>query len=470
MSESGTAYDVIVIGGGPAGENAAQYAIQGSERTAAIVEGELTGGECSYWACMPSKALLRPVDVLATAHALGGSITGADLDVAALLRRRDEWVSHYDDSGQVSWAEGAGITVVRGRGRLAGPKRVAVQNGTGTTYLSARAAIVIATGSVPTFPDEIADLCPWTSRDATGMKEVPDSIAVIGGGVVACEAATWLAAAGAHVTMLVRGERLLARAEDFAGEAVHDALRTRGVDVRTGVTVTDAERPDAADSGVGRVHGGPMTLQTSTGPVTAAEVLAATGRKPAVDDVGLGTVGLGDRRSLGDVSDLDWLYAVGDVTGEAPLTHWGKYQARLVGAQIAAHAEGRPGPARPDAVPVPQVVFTDPQVASVGLTAAAARAAGHGIETYDADMAAASGYGLLRDDAAGHARLVVATATGTLLGATFVGTEVAEMIHAATVAVVAKVPVSTLWHAVPSYPTVSEIWLRLLEEHRAATG
>ncbi|GAA2180094.1 NAD(P)/FAD-dependent oxidoreductase [Brooklawnia cerclae] len=458
-------FDVVVIGAGPAGENAADYAIKGSSRTAALVESGLVGGECSYYACMPSKAMLRPLDVRAAAVQLGGLPASMDVDAAALLARRDTWVSHYTDQGQVRWAEGAGITVVRGIGRLAGERTVGVAGPEGVRALRARHAVVLATGSRPVIPEFLSPVLPWGSRDATGIIEVPDSIAIVGGGVVACEAARWLAALGSRVTMLVRGRRLLPRFEPFASDLIADGLASDGVELRFGVQLTAADRPDTRDTGLGRVHGGPVRLvEADDRESTHAEVLVATGRTPARDDLGLETAGLSPADLDGPLPE--WLYLVGDVSGGAPLTHWGKYQARLVGDRIAALAEGRTPPAEPVQAPVPQVVFTDPQVATVGLTAARAREAGYRLRTPEVPLDSAAGAALLRDDATGRALLVIDDNTDTVLGATFVGPDMAELLHAATIAVTAKVPVDVLWHAVPSYPTASELWLRLLEADR----
>ncbi len=461
-------YDVIVIGGGPAGENAADHAIRGSDRTAAIVEAELLGGECSYWACMPSKALLRPLDVLAAARHLQGIRGPLEPDREGLLARRDTWVSGYDDSGQVEWAEGAGIAVVRGRGRISGERQVEVRAEDGSVRtLRARQAVVLATGSVPVVPPPLRDVGAWGSRDATAVTEVPGRLAVVGGGVVACEAARWMAALGSEVTLLVRGDRVLERAEALVSDLVVSGLEAAGVTVRLSTETSGASRPGVRDTGVGRVHGGAVTLTVGDGETLEVdEVLVATGRRPATDDLGLDTVGL----SLEDLTGRThggplppWLLSVGDVNAVAPLTHWGKYQARLVGGLLAARAEGRTEPSTPTDVPVPQVVFTDPQVAWVGPTAAQAREAGIDVETRDAAYTSASGAALLRDDAEGHARLVVERGTGRLLGATFVGPDVAELLHSATVAVTGRMDLETLGHAVPSYPTASEIWLRLLE-------
>ena len=460
-------YDVVVIGAGPVGENVADYAIRGSKMTALLIERELVGGECSYYACMPSKALLRPLEVRAAAMHLGGLPADIPLDVPALLARRDVWVSGYDDGGQVSWANGAGIDVARGTGKLVGERRLMVSGADGDREVVARQAVVVATGSEPIIPPMFASLHPWTSRDATGVVEVPGSIAVVGGGVVAVEAARWLAEIGADVTLLVRGDRLLERFEDFASEQVADGLRGIGVDVRLRVGVASAARLDAADTGLGRVHGGPVRLDLDGKPREFAEVLVATGRRPRVDELGLESVGLTPEEFTRSAARPDWLYAVGDASGAPALTHWGKYAARLAGEAIAARAAGRPVPAVPADVPVPQVVFTEPQVASTGLTQEQARSNGLEIDTVDAPMTGAAGYGLLRDDASGQARLVFEAGTGRLLGATFVGQEVAELVHAATIAIVGGLTADQLWHAVPSYPTASEVWLRLLDAYRS---
>jgi dihydrolipoamide dehydrogenase len=469
-------WDVIVVGGGPPGENAASYAIQGSGRSAAIVEKELVGGECSYWACMPSKALLRPVEVVDAASALPG-VRGAALDVAGVLKRRDQFTHNHDDSSQVDWATSAGIDVVRGRGRVTGPKEITVTAPDGAQrVLRANHAVVLATGTtalVPPVPG-LREALPWTSRDATNLHEVPSKVAVIGGGVVACEAAVWLRALGAEVTMLVRGKALLARTEPFASALVAERFAELGIDVRFGVDLERVSRTSPADTGEGRVHGGPVDLAAGGETLVVAEVVVAAGRVPATGDLGLDALGVSLRDGFVEVDDHlsvpghDWLYAVGDITGRALLTHMGKYQARIAGTVIAARAQGRPldGPRYRDIADhdmVPQVAFSDPQVASVGLTEAAARARGIDVETVEYDLGNVAGAALQRDGYKGRAGLVIDRTSDVLVGATFVGPDVAELVHAATIAVVGKVPVSTLWHAVPSYPTVSEIWLRLLE-------
>ncbi len=477
-------WDVVVIGGGPSGENAAEYAIKHSERTAVIVEAELVGGECSYWACVPSKALLRPVELFDEGRTLPGvaSVISGSIDVGAVLDRRDAFIEHRDDSGQVEWARGVGVDVVRGRGRLAGPKAVEVTAPDGSvSVLNAREAVVIATGSRATIPPVpgLREARPWTSRDVTNLTEVPRRVAVIGGGVVACEATTWLNGLGSEeVTIIERGSVLLARQEPFVSALIADEFARRGVTVRVDTELESVSRPAAEDTGVGRIHGGPATISVGGAAFEVDEIVVAAGRTPAAADIGLEQIGLDVSGSRGYLSTDDhmaviggdeWLYAVGDVCGRALLTHMGKYQARIAGDVIAARAEGRAldGARYRDVADhgvVPAVVFTDPQVASVGITEAAARQKGIDVRALEYDLASIRGAKLLRDDYRGRAKLVVDRGTDTLVGAAFVGSEVAELLHSATTAMVGKVTLETLWHAVPSYPTVSEIWLRLLEQ------
>jgi len=467
-----TNWDVIVIGAGAAGENAADRAVQGGLSTV-IIESELVGGECSYWACMPSKALIRSGLALRAAKSVGGAreaVTGG-LDVAAVFARRDKFTSNWKDDGQVSWLESAGIDLLRGRGRLAGEKAVRVTAADGTSLeITANHAVVVSTGSAALLPDipGLAEARPWTSREATSAPSAPDSLLIIGGGVVGTEMATAYASFGTRVTLVTRGG-LLGALEPFAGELVATGLEALGVTILSGVSPTLTRRSD--DDVV--------VLELDDGSeVSASELLVATGRTPVTGDIGLDSIGLtpGDWIQVDDTmraSGFDWLYAVGDVTHRALLTHQGKYQARACGDVIAARATGAPvydeawgaHVATADHAAVPQVTFTDPEVASVGLTAAAAEKAGHRIRVVDYELGQIAGASLHADRYRGRARMVVDESRRVLLGATFVGPDVAELLHAATIAVVGEVAIDRLWHAVPAYPTMSEIWLRLLEEY-----
>jgi dihydrolipoamide dehydrogenase len=461
--------DVVVIGAGAVGENAADYAHRAGLSTL-MVESELVGGECSYWACMPSKALLRTADAVVAARRLPG-VTAA-FDVEAVLKRRDAITHGWDDTSQVDWAEGAGIPVVRGRARIVGERLVEVgTDGSGTERIRAKHAVVVATGSRPVEPPVpgLDSVHTWFSRDATSAHAVPRRLGVLGGGVVGCELAQAWRRLGAEVVLLVRGPRLLPSLEPFAGERVAAALRREGVDVRLS-TGLDSVAPD----------GTAIALQVGGETLVVDELLVATGRRPNVDDLGLEKVGLTPDGPL-EVDDSglvagvegEWLYAAGDVTGRAPLTHQGKYDARIVGAAIGARASGGPVDTAPwgehvataDHTAVPQVVFTDPEVASVGRTQAQARDAGLRVRVVDLPIAVA-GSTIVADDYDGAVRMVVDEDRGVVVGFTIVGQDTAEMLHAATIAVVGEVPLKRLWHAVPAYPTMSEVWLRLLEAYR----
>lgn len=463
------AYDVVVIGAGPVGENVADRTLAAGLSTA-VVESELVGGECSYWACMPSKALLRPVIAHADARRTPGlrAAARAPLNAAEVLAHRDEEAAHWKDDGQVAWLEGAGAVLHRGHGRLRGPRTVTVTTPDGRTEtLTARHAVAVCTGSRPALPGlpglRDGAVAPWTSREATSAREAPGRLVVVGGGVVAAEMATAWQNLGSRVTVLVRGKGLLERMEPFAGELVTEALREAGAEVRTGVSVT----------GVSRENGTVVAVTDAGERVEADEILFATGRAPRTDDLGLETVGLepGSWLEVDNtlrVTGSDWLYAAGDVNHRALLTHQGKYQARVAGDAIAARARGEAPPtaATADDGAVPQVVFTDPEVASVGVTLAEAERAGHRVRAVDVDLATVAGAGLYVQGYRGRARMVVDLDKEILRGVTFVGPGVGELLHSATVAVVAQVPVARLWHAVPAYPTLSEVWLRLLETYR----
>jgi pyruvate/2-oxoglutarate dehydrogenase complex dihydrolipoamide dehydrogenase (E3) component len=469
-------YDVVVIGAGSTGENVADRVVRGG-LSCAIVESELVGGDCSYWACMPSKALLRSGQALRAALAVDGAsqaVTGK-LDSAAVLRRRDKFASHWKDDGQVKWLDTQPVDLARGAGRLMGERRVVITPPEGADFtLTARYAVAVCTGSraaIPPIPG-IESAEAWTSREATSATAVPRRLVVIGGGVVACEMAdAWRTLGSEEVTLIVRETRLLSNTEDFAGEAVRAAFEERGIAVFLGVVTERVTR--AAD--------GEVAVTLSDGrTITGDQVLVATGRAPRTDTIGLDTVGLrpGSWLNVDDSCRVDgggdWLYAAGDVNHRALLTHMGKYQARACGDAIVARAKGAltgdPAPwsayaATADHAAVPQVVFTDPEVAAVGLTHEGAVAAGLRVRAVDYELGDISGANLTADGFTGHARMIVDEDRKVIVGLTFSGPGVGELIHAATVAVVGEVPLDRLWHAVPSYPTISEIWLRLLETY-----
>ena len=476
---SDTTFDVVIIGAGPVGENVADRIVQGG-LTAAIVERELIGGECSYWARMPTKALLRDAAALRAVRDLPGAshaVTG-DLDVAAVLRRRDSFASHWKDDGQADWLDSVGITLFRGNGRISSTRTVEVVDADGeTTVLTARHAVVIATGSSARIPaiQGLADSAPWTSREASSASSIPGRLAIIGGGVVATEMATAFSAFGTDVSIVARSG-LLPSVEPFAAAMVAESLRADGVALYLGTESTRIHR-----DGTGEV-----TLVLADGTTLLAdEVLVATGRKPNTDALGLEAVGLtpGDWLTVDDALRVvgrtgepvsgEWLYAAGDVNRRVLLTHQGKYQARNLGDSIVARAHGRAIDDSPwgrhaftaDDRAVPQVIFGDPEIAAVGLTTAEAAARGLRIRAVEYDLGAVAGAALHADGYAGRALMVVDEDRKVIVGFTMAGPDVAELLHAATIAIAAEVPLDRLWHAVPSYPTMSEVWLRLLETY-----
>ncbi|MEX2289059.1 MAG: NAD(P)/FAD-dependent oxidoreductase [Mycobacteriales bacterium] len=459
-------YDVIVLGAGSTGTNVAWYA-RDNGLTCAVVEAELVGGECSYWACMPSKALLVPLHALAAAKRLpgaAGAVTG-DVDVDAVLARRDDVISHLDDSSQAGWLDSVGATLVRGAGRLAGPRQVEVTAPDGTvSRLTARRGVVVATGTRAAAPPVkgLREITSWDNRQVTTAKQIPNRLLVLGGGVVGAEMAQAYRRLGAaEVTVVEMADRLLSNYEPWVGEVLAEVFADEGIRVLTGRRAERAER-EGAD--------GPVRLTLDDGTVLVGdEVLVAAGRAYNTDDIGLEAVGLSpggplevdDQLRVTAVED-GWLYAAGDVNGRALLTHQGKYQARQVGDVLA----GKEGSAWADHRAVPQVVFTDPEIAAVGLTERQAREAGLDVKVVTYGTAAVAAGALVAADSRGKAQLVIDQQQRVIVGATFVGPQVGEMLHAATIAVVAQVPLATLWHAVPAFPTLSEVWLRLLEADR----
>jgi len=462
MSEE---FDVIVLGAGPAGEHAVGRATKAGLKTA-IVESELFGGECSYWACIPSKTLLRPGRVIAAAQAVPGAreaVTGV-IDSDAALARRDSMTSDWDDQGQLDWVIENGATPVRGRARITGEKSVVVESTDGSTRLiTADKAVIIATGSSPLIPPipGLAESRHWDNRGATSAKQVPERLIVLGGGAQGAELAqAWKRLGAREVTIIDLAERLISTSEPFAGELVAHALEKEGIDLRLGRRAEKVER-ESADAPVF------VTLDDQS-VVAADELLVAVGRRPRTNDLGLESLGLDPSKPIEVDRQLRvvgvpgaWLYAIGDVNGEVLLTHMGKYQARIavrsiVGEEVEDIADHRA---------ISAVVFTDPQVATVGLTEAAALQAGIAARSVRVELSAVAAGSIEGEDVEGAAQLVIDTEASTVVGATFVGPDFGELVHAATIAVIGKVKLEELRHAVAAFPTLSELWLELVESY-----
>jgi pyruvate/2-oxoglutarate dehydrogenase complex dihydrolipoamide dehydrogenase (E3) component len=473
-----TTYDVIVLGAGPVGQTVAtRVCAQGL--SVALIERELVGGECSYWGCVPSKAMLRPVLAVADARRVDGARQAltAPVDASGVFARRDRYTTNWDDTGQSDTMRALGVEVIRGHARLLAPRRVGVAAvGRSDRALSARHAVAICTGSTASIPaiPGVTQANPWTNRRATDSHSVPHRLAIVGGGGVGVEMATAWQGLGSQVTLLVRTAHLLPRMEPFVGRHVARGLIDAGIDVRTDTHVTELRRsaPTA-----------PVEVKLDDGDsLTVDEILFATGRTPNTADIGLENIGITPGSWI-DVDDGclvrgvegDWLYALGDVNHRALLTHQGKYQARIAGNAIVARAHGHPLDVSPwgahvataDTVAVPQAFFTDPEAGAVGLVAAEAASRGYRCRAVDVDMGAVvPGANFFADNYSGQARLVIDIEKNVLLGFSFVGPGVAELLHAATIAIAGQVSLERLWHAVPCFPTVSEVWLKLLEACR----
>jgi dihydrolipoamide dehydrogenase len=441
-------FDSIVIGAGPAGEVAASR-LSGQGLRTALVERELVGGECAYWACIPSKTLLRPPEVRFEAQRTAGT-SAPEQRWAEVSAYRDFMIRHLDDSEQIDGYERGGVRVYKSAARLAGPGHVQV----GDEALEAE-RIVIATGSDPKIPPipGLAEAGYWTNRDATTLKEIPDSVVILGGGPVGIELGQFLRRFGAEVSIVEMADRLLPREDARVGELIADGLRDDGITLHVGTSATAVSVSD---------RGRTVKLEGGT-EVSGQELLVAIGRAPRVGDIGLESVGIEPHpRGIGidaRCRAAEGVWAIGDVTGVMPFTHVGMYQGRVACADIAGQQ------VRAGYTAIPRVVFSDPEIAAVGLTEEQAEE--RGVETASARVQLADAIArpwTYEQDPRGEIGIIADRNGGTLIGAWAVSPLAGEWIHYAALAIKTQTPLDVLRDTVAQFPTYTEAYLKAIEQ------
>jgi dihydrolipoamide dehydrogenase len=436
----GERFDVVILGAGPAGEVAANTLLKGGKRIA-LVEEEVIGGECTNWGCIPSKTLLRPTELKGQSTRAAGVRT-PELEWARLSAYRDFMVSNHDDSKRIAGYEKRGVTVVKGGGTIAGPGRVEAKGRVLETD-----AIVVATGAdavIPPIPG-LAEIGYWTNREVTALTEIPESVVFIGGGVVSVELSQFLARFGSRVTIVQGPPRLADREDARIGELLGEILAGDGIELLLGKRAVGV-----------RAESGERIVELDTGEEARGhELVVATGRRPRTQGIGLETVGVEPGKRGIEVDErcraADGLWAIGDVTGVAMFTHVGKYQGRIAAMDILGK------PAQADYRAVPRVVFTDPELAAVGLSEEGAREAGLNVLTATADLptAIARPY-TYEEDPRGTFSVVVDADRDVLVGAWAVAPLASEWIHTAVLAIRAEIPIPVLEDTIAQFPTFSE--------------
>ena len=440
-------FDAVVLGAGPAGEVAASR-LNGQGLRTALIERELVGGECAYWACIPSKTLLRPTEVRSEAQRTAGT-SAPEQRWTEVAGYRDFMIRHLDDSGQIDGYEQSGVRVYKGEGRLAGPRRIEVAG----EMLEAE-RVVIATGSDPKIPPipGLAEAGYWTNRQATTLEQIPPSVVILGGGPVGIELGQFLRRFGAEVSLVEMADRLLPREDPHVGELIAETLRADGIALHIGVGASEVI---ANDSG--------RTVKLEDGKqVGGQELLVAIGRTPRVQGIGLESVGIepdpqgiaiDERCRVGE-----GLWAIGDVTAVMPFTHVGMYQGRIACADIAGRT------ARADYTAIPRVVFTDPEIAAVGLTAQQAKE--RGVKTATASVQLADAIArpwTYEQDPRGEIAIIADRQRRILIGAWAVSPLAGEWIHYAALAIKTKTPLDVLRDTVAQFPTYTEAYLNAIE-------